>query len=244
MVTGHFGNRYVGEVNFTIDDSTGLVTSLDSTRMIRVSGAIADADKVDGDATIKASVVTPALNYISALNAQIIGTSAVALNGPTHAACSAAPCEYTEGVRNVETGLGDLVQASPEFWANSAHLDAVVEIAERLAQHFKDRGRELGAYEFLNEPLVRENGKQSSPDAWPALMLRLVKAVRKHDPKRHIVLTPGFGGETSYYAKLDKPLPFDRIIYGAHFYNPHEYTHQGIRSKNSGKSWPGYMGIF
>ena len=137
----------------------------------------------------------------------------------------------------------NLTQVSPEFWATPAHLDEVVDIAERLASHFKDRGRELGAYEFLNEPLVRNNGKQSSPEAWPVLMRRLVEAVRKHDPGRHIVVTPGYGGEASYYKKLEKPLPYDRIIYGAHVYNPHEFTHQGVGENPRGKRWPGHFGV-
>ena len=115
VVTGHFGNRYVGEVNFTINDTTGLVTSLDSTRMIRVSGAAADADKVTGDAILNASVVTPVLNYVTLLNAQVIGSTATKLNGPTHVACTPAPCQYTEGVRNAETGLGNLVADAMRF---------------------------------------------------------------------------------------------------------------------------------
>jgi len=109
VVTGHFGNRYVGEVNLTIDDVTGLVTSIDGTRMIRVSGAAADADRVTGDTVLNASVITPVRSYIAALNAQILGTTSTRLNGPTHVACAALPCQYAEGVRNAETGLGNLV---------------------------------------------------------------------------------------------------------------------------------------
>jgi 2',3'-cyclic-nucleotide 2'-phosphodiesterase (5'-nucleotidase family) len=124
VVTGHFGNRYVGEVNLTIDDVTGMVTSIDGTRMIRVSGATADADKVTGDATLNASVVTPVLAYISALNTQIIGTTATKLNGPTHVACTPAPCQYTEGVRNAETGLGNLVADAMRF---SGHADVSIQ---------------------------------------------------------------------------------------------------------------------
>lgn len=115
VVTGHFGNRYVGEVNLTIDDTTGLVTSLDSTRMIRVSGAAADADRVSGDPALNTSVVTPVLNYITALNAQVIGTTAVPLNGPTHTTCTPAPCTFTAGVRNAETGLGNLIADAMRF---------------------------------------------------------------------------------------------------------------------------------
>ncbi len=132
VVTGHFGNRYVGEVNLTIDDTTGAVTSLDSTRMIRVSGAInadldnnpataavTDADAVAGDPTLFSSVVTPVHSYIAALNAQVIGTTATKLNGPTHAACTpvapATRCTFTAGVRNAETGLGNLVADAMRF---------------------------------------------------------------------------------------------------------------------------------
>lgn len=113
VVTGHFGNRYVGEVNLTINDTTGLVTSLDNTRMIRVTGAAADADRVVPNAALNASVVTPVLNYVAVLNAQVIGTTATRLNGPTHTSCTpvapATRCTFVAGVRNAETGLGNLV---------------------------------------------------------------------------------------------------------------------------------------
>ena len=41
VVTSHFGNRYVGELNLTLDDATGRLSSVDSSRMLRVSGAAA-----------------------------------------------------------------------------------------------------------------------------------------------------------------------------------------------------------
>ncbi|PPD10843.1 5'-nucleotidase C-terminal domain-containing protein [Methylophilus sp.] len=115
VLTSHFGNRYVGELNFTIDDSNGTFVGIDSSKMMRVSGAAADADRVSGDATIQAQVVTPVQNYIAALNAQIIGTTAVKLNGPTHTTCAALPCTFVAGVRNAETGLGNLVADAMRF---------------------------------------------------------------------------------------------------------------------------------
>ena len=125
ILTGHFGNRYVGEVNLTIDDTTGALTSIDSTRMLRVTGypgaaatsttaaIAADADRVTGDANLNSKIIVPVGNYIAALNAQIIGTTAVALNGPTHVA--GTPGNYTAGVRNAETGLGNLVADAMRF---------------------------------------------------------------------------------------------------------------------------------
>jgi 5'-nucleotidase len=119
VLTGHFGNRYVGEVNLTINDATGALTSIDSTRMIRVSGAVADPDSVVGDATLNASVIVPVQTYINALNAQIIGTTSTILNGPTHTSCTpvspATRCIFVPGVRNAETGLGNLVADAMRF---------------------------------------------------------------------------------------------------------------------------------
>jgi 5'-nucleotidase / UDP-sugar diphosphatase len=115
VLTSHFGNRYVGQVNFSIDDSNGRFVAIESSKMMRVTGAAADADRVAGDATIKAQVVTPVQSYISVLNAQIIGTTAVKLNGPTHTTCAALPCTFVAGVRNAETGLGDLVADAMRF---------------------------------------------------------------------------------------------------------------------------------
>jgi len=119
IVTAHFGNRYVGELNLTIDDTTGKLASIDSSKMIRVSGAAADADKVTGDATLAAQVVAPVQAYIAALNAQIIGKTDVKLNGPTHTTCTPAPCTFTAGVRNAETGLGNLVADAMRFAGNA-----------------------------------------------------------------------------------------------------------------------------
>lgn len=119
IVTSHFGNRYVGQVNVTIDDTTGELVSIDSTRMRRVSGAAADSDRVTGDTELATSVIAPLQAYIAALNAQIIGTTAVALNG--NRGTTGTPGNYVEGVRNAETGLGNLVADAMRF-AGSADV--------------------------------------------------------------------------------------------------------------------------
>lgn len=119
IVTGHFGNRYVGEVNLVLDDVSGLVTSVAATTMHRVSGAVADTDRVTPDATLNASVVQPIASYIAALNAEIIGTTAVALNSQGHVV--GTPGNYSEGVRNADTGLGNLVADAMRF-AGSAQV--------------------------------------------------------------------------------------------------------------------------
>ena len=108
-----------------------------------------------------------------------------------------------------------------------------------LAAHFKDRGPELGAYEILNEPVVNRFSGPSLPAEWPSLRLAIVKEIRKHDPTRFIIVTAGIGGLPGGYRDF-KPLNEPRIIYGAHVYEPHDYTHQGVGGRAVGINYPGY----
>lgn len=112
LVTSNFGNRYVGELTLNIG-ADGRVSGVDGSRMLRVSGAAADADRVVGDSVLKSSVVDPVKAYIDVLNATRIGGSAVALNGERGSA--GAPGSFIAGVRNAETNLGNLTADAMRF---------------------------------------------------------------------------------------------------------------------------------
>jgi 5'-nucleotidase / UDP-sugar diphosphatase len=118
VVTSNFGNRYVGELNLTLDDATGQVSSIDSSRMLRVSGAAADADRVAGDSFLKTSVVDPVKAYIDVLNSTSIGTSEVFLAG-TQRGSAGTPGSFTAGMRNAETNMGNLVADAMRFAGGS-----------------------------------------------------------------------------------------------------------------------------
>lgn len=119
VVTSHFGNRYVGELRLEIDDASGRALGVLGSAMFRVSGAAGDADAVAGDPAVHAQVVQPVQAHVDALNAQVVGHTAVALDGPTHVPCAPAPCAFTPGVRNAETGLGNLVADALRFAART-----------------------------------------------------------------------------------------------------------------------------
>ncbi|MBI5886218.1 MAG: cellulase family glycosylhydrolase [Deltaproteobacteria bacterium] len=140
-----------------------------------------------------------------------------------------------------------LTQTSPEFWDNPELLKEAVYVAGELARRFKDRGAELGAYSILSEPVViRDNivfGKKfgtggSLPRAWPGLMKDVIKEIRRYDKTRFISVTPGLWGLPAGYADF-KPLDDPHIIYEAHMYQPHAFTHQGIREWPLGVKYPG-----
>jgi 5'-nucleotidase / UDP-sugar diphosphatase len=117
VVTSNFGNRYVGQLTVTLDDATGQLSAINGSAMHRVSGNLADADRVVGDATLKAGVVDPVLSYIGVLNATQIGSSEVLLLGQRGSA--GAPGSFVAGVRNAETNLGNLLADSLRFAAGT-----------------------------------------------------------------------------------------------------------------------------
>lgn len=126
VVTSSFGNRYVGEVRIDLDDSTGAVSAIEGTSMVRVSGRLAgaglapaDADAVAGDPVLFTQVVQPVLAHIAALNAQVIGQTALRLNADRGGACTPMPCRYAEGIRRTETNLGNLVADSLRHFAGT-----------------------------------------------------------------------------------------------------------------------------
>jgi 5'-nucleotidase / UDP-sugar diphosphatase len=118
VVTSNFGNRYVGELNLTLDDATGKLSSIDSSRMLRVSGAAADADKVSGDSFLKSAVVDPVSAYIDVLNSTKIGSSEVFLAGAQRGT-PGSPGSFTAGIRNAETNMGNLVADAMRFAGGS-----------------------------------------------------------------------------------------------------------------------------
>ena len=131
-------------------------------------------------------------------------------------------------------------QTSPEFWNDPEQLDQVVQLTADLAKRFKDRGPELGAYQIINEPLVRGTGAQR-PGNWPDLIRRIVAVIRQHDPQRYICVAAGPGG-TPNGIRSFRPLSDKRLIYTAHMYVPLAYTHQGVNGRRHESAYPGKIG--
>lgn len=136
----------------------------------------------------------------------------------------------------IDPALG-IKQTSPKFWRDPEQLNQVVQLTADLAKRFKDRGPELGAYQIINEPLVRGTGAQR-PGNWPDLIRRIVAAIRNHDPQRYVCVAAGPGG-TPDGIRTFQPLSDKHLIYTAHMYLPLAYTHQGVNGRRHGSSYPG-----
>jgi endoglucanase len=99
-------------------------------------------------------------------------------------------------------------------------VDRFVMLWRRLAAHYATRNPDLVLFEIMNEPEV------SDPYRWAGIQARAAAAIREAAPKNTLVAT---GPNWSSIADLltQNPLPDGNVIYTFHFYEPHEFTHQG-----------------
>ena len=99
-------------------------------------------------------------------------------------------------------------------------VDRFVMLWRKLAAHYADRNSDLIFYEIMNEP------EEHDPYRWAGVQARAAAAIREVAPKNTIIAT---GPNYSSIADLltQHPLADGNVIYNFHFYEPHEFTHQG-----------------
>jgi aryl-phospho-beta-D-glucosidase BglC (GH1 family) len=89
-----------------------------------------------------------------------------------------------------------------------------------LAAHFAVRDPERVFFEVMNEPEVNDAYR------WAGIQARVAAAIREVAPRHTIIATgPNFSDIVDLLAM--QPLADGNVIYNFHFYDPHEFTHQG-----------------
>ena len=90
----------------------------------------------------------------------------------------------------------------------------------KLAAHYADRNPDLVFFEIMNEP------EEHDAMRWAGVQARAAAAIREVAPKNTIIATgPNWSGIADLLTQ--QPLPDGNVIYNFHFYEPHEFTHQG-----------------
>jgi len=123
-------------------------------------------------------------------------------------------------------GLAVTIDVHPEssykekVRTTSEGVDRFVMLWRRLAAHYANRDPERVFFEVMNEPEV------SDPYRWAGIQARAAAAIREVAPANTIIAT---GPNYSDIADLltQQPLPDGNVIYNFHYYDPHEFTHQG-----------------
>jgi aryl-phospho-beta-D-glucosidase BglC (GH1 family) len=99
-------------------------------------------------------------------------------------------------------------------------VDRMTMLWRRLAAHYSSRDPEKVFFEILNEPEVHD------PYRWAGIQARVAAAIREAAPRHTIIATgPNYSDIADLLAM--HPLSDRNVIYNFHFYDPHEFTHQG-----------------
>jgi aryl-phospho-beta-D-glucosidase BglC (GH1 family) len=104
--------------------------------------------------------------------------------------------------------------------ANNASVDRLVQLWRRLAAHYANRDPERVFFEIMNEP------EENDPYRWAGMQARVAAAIREAAP-RHTIIATGPNYSDIVDLLTQHPLPDGNVIYNFHFYDPHEFTHQG-----------------
>jgi endoglucanase len=130
----------------------------------------------------------------------------------------------------VDTMLADGLAVQIDIHPESEYKTRVRETGEgverfvmlwrKLAAHYATRDPEEVFFEIMNEPEVRD------PYRWTGIQARAAEAIREVAPRNTIIATgPNWSGIADLLTQ--QPLPDGNVIYTFHFYEPHEFTHQG-----------------
>ncbi len=99
-----------------------------------------------------------------------------------------------------------------------------------LAAHYANRDPDRVFFEIMNEPEV------SDPYRWAGIQARVAAAIREVAPRNTIIATGANYSNIPDLLALE-PLADGNVIYNFHFYEPHQFTHQGA---NWGLPWWSY----
>jgi hypothetical protein len=104
--------------------------------------------------------------------------------------------------------------------SNNTSVDRLVQLWGKLAAHYADRDPERVFFEIMNEP------EENDPYRWAGIQARVAAAIREAAPHHTIIATgPNYSDIVDLLTQ--HPLPDGNVIYNFHFYDPHEFTHQG-----------------
>jgi aryl-phospho-beta-D-glucosidase BglC (GH1 family) len=114
--------------------------------------------------------------------------------------------------------------------ADNNAVDRFVMLWRKLAAHYAGRDPDRVFFEILNEP------EANDPYRWAGIQARVAAVIREVAPRNTIIATgPNYSDIVDLLGL--HPLEDGNVIYNFHFYDPHEFTHQGA---GWGVSWWSY----
>jgi len=103
----------------------------------------------------------------------------------------------------------------------------------QIAAHYRDRPESL-YFEVLNEP----HGRLSDA-RWDRMVPSLIRAIRATNPRRMLIVGPGYWNNPGHLRNLHLPRKDRRLIVTFHYYSPMPFTHQGADWVRGSEHWRG-----
>ncbi|MGH9561091.1 MAG: glycoside hydrolase family 5 protein [Terracidiphilus sp.] len=111
-------------------------------------------------------------------------------------------------------------QFKQQLRSGDNNVERFIALWRELAAHYANRDPERVFFEILNEPEVDDSYR------WAGIQSRVAAAIRQVAPRNTIIATGGSWSDIRDLLRLE-PLADGNVIYNFHFYDPHEFTHQG-----------------
>jgi len=115
--------------------------------------------------------------------------------------------------------------------------EGFVRLWEKMARRYRDEPAVWG-YDLVNEPV--EGLVADGLWDWRRLALETARRIRAIDPHHAIIVEPTPWGAPEGLDWLE-PLDVPGVVYSAHMYIPHKFTHQGIHGNPWNVPYPGQI---
>jgi endoglucanase len=108
---------------------------------------------------------------------------------------------------------------------------------EKIARRYKNESIIWG-YDLVNEPT--DNTVVDGVRDWRDLAITAVQRIRAIDSEHAIIIEASPGGGLSSLPDLE-PLPFNKLVYSFHMYEPGQFTHQNVYNDIPPIAYPGII---
>jgi len=120
------------------------------------------------------------------------------------------------------------VGSDDRLFTDRAVQDKFVDVWRAITRRYKD-ARPIWGFDLANEPV--EEFVEEGCDDWHGLAERTARAIREIDPQRTIIVEAPPWGSPESLADFT-PLAVPNVVYSAHMYVPHRFTHQGVHDRD------------
>jgi endoglucanase len=104
---------------------------------------------------------------------------------------------------------------------------------KQIAERYRNRPQNL-FFELFNEPQDK-----FSDQRWNEVFPALLAAIRENNPKRMVIVGPGYWNSLDHLPLLQLPRDDRRLIVTFHYYKPFHFTHQAQDWMPSSMEWKG-----